>query len=162
DHDAEADAPQTACPHDSRPPIRVVDHELPRVVDEVEDVLIATGGIYERSGQLIRPVRIRVPAADDRQTTSHRLAPITAAHVAETATRAAKFEKYDSRASKWRPIACPPKIAETFLARLEWRLPVLVGITSAPMLRPDGSLLDRPGYDVRTCLLFDPGDTAFP
>ena len=162
DDDSHADAAQNACPDDSRPLIRVVDSELPQVVNEVEDALIAIGGIYERSGQLIRPVRIRVPAADDRQTTSHRLAPITAAHVAEAATRAAKFEKYDPRAGKWRPIACPPKIAETFLARLEWRLPVLVGITSAPMLRPDGSLLDRPGYDVRTCLLFDPGDTAFP
>jgi hypothetical protein len=146
----------------SRPLIRLVDHELPRVVDEVENALIAIGGIYERSGQIVRPVPIRVPAADDRQTTSHRLAPVSAAHIAETATKAARFEKYDARGKKWRPVSCPPRISETFLARLEWQLPLLVGIISAPMLRSDGSLLDKPGYDDRTCLLFDPGATVFP
>lgn len=32
----------------------------------------------------------------------------------------------------------------------------------APTLRPDGSVLDEPGYDAASCLLFDPGDTIFP
>jgi hypothetical protein len=154
--------PKPKPPPESRPLIRVIDPELPRVVNEVENALIAIGGIYERSGQLVRPIRMRVPAADDRQTTSQRLGLISAAHIAETATRAAKFEKYDARAQGWRPIACPSKIAETLLARLEWKLPLLAGIISAPMLRPNGSLLDKPGYDAHTCLIFDPGETVFP
>jgi hypothetical protein len=148
--------------HDSRSLIRLVDHELPRVVDEVEAALIAYGGLYERSGQIVRPVRVRVPAADDRQTVSHRLAAVSTAHIAETATRAATFEKYDSRLKKWRRVACPLRVAETFLARLEWGVPMLVGVISTPTLRPDGSLLDKPGYDTQTALLFDPGGTTFP
>ena len=84
--------PEPEPPPESRPLIRVVDHELPRVVNEVENALIAIGGIYERSGQLVRPIRMRVPAADDRQTTSHRLGLVSASHVEKTATRAAIFE----------------------------------------------------------------------
>ena len=35
------------------------------------------------------------------------------------------------------------------------------GIIEAPTLRRDGTLLDRPGYDQATGLLFDPGGTLF-
>jgi putative DNA primase/helicase len=42
------------------------------------------------------------------------------------------------------------------------QLPGLTGIIEAPTLRPDGSLLTKPGYDEATGLLFVPGETAFP
>jgi putative DNA primase/helicase len=39
----------------------------------------------------------------------------------------------------------------------EWPFPPLLGVISTPTLRPDGSLLDRPGYDPATGLvLFEP------
>lgn len=39
----------------------------------------------------------------------------------------------------------------------EWRFPPLAGVLTCPTLRPDGSLLDRPGYDAETrLLLIDP------
>ena len=41
-------------------------------------------------------------------------------------------------------------------------LPKLAGIIEAPTLRGDGTLLDRPGYDKSTGLLFDPGGAIFP
>jgi putative DNA primase/helicase len=41
-------------------------------------------------------------------------------------------------------------------------LRVLSGIVTAPTLRSDGSLLDRPGYDTMTGLLFDTRGVEFP
>lgn len=41
-------------------------------------------------------------------------------------------------------------------------LPVLTGIINYPTLRPDGSILDLPGYDAQTGLLFDPQEVRFP
>jgi putative DNA primase/helicase len=40
-------------------------------------------------------------------------------------------------------------------------IPRLTGIAEAPTLRPDGTVLDRPGYDEATGLLFDPGHASF-
>jgi bifunctional DNA primase/polymerase-like protein len=44
----------------------------------------------------------------------------------------------------------------------QWRFPSLFGTVEAPTLRPDGSVLDAPGYDEETGLFFDPGVTKFP
>ena len=47
----------------------------------------------------------------------------------------------------------PPAILTAALAPKEWPgLRPMLGIVGAPVLRPDGSLLQRPGYDPATCL----------
>jgi hypothetical protein len=47
----------------------------------------------------------------------------------------------------------PPSVLAAALAPKEWgQLPPLFGIVGAPVLRPDGSLLQRPGYDLATGL----------
>lgn len=52
--------------------------------------------------------------------------------------------------------------ASTYIARVgEWRVPVLNGIISTPTLRADGSILQTPGYDYESGLLYDPGDAVF-
>jgi hypothetical protein len=145
------------------PSIRLIDAELSRVVDEVESALIqADLGLYQRSGSIVRPICLKVRAADGRTTISRRLGIVPTANIAEMATKAASFRKYDGRKKAWREVACPHRIAETLLARMEWKLPHLAGTITAPLLRFDGSLLERPGYDPSTALLFDPADTIFP
>ena len=87
------------------------------------------------------------------------------ARLTELASQAAQFWKYDKRAKKgsvW-SAALPPKwVIETLHSRTEWPFPVLEGIIASPTLRPDGSLLDAPGYDATTGLYLDTNGTAFP
>ncbi len=76
---------------------------------------------------------------------------------------AARFERWDQRREDWVAIDAPARMVSALMGASPWpRLPVLAGVTAAPTLRPDGSLLDRPGYDAATGLLFDPGETVFP
>jgi hypothetical protein len=83
--------------------------------------------------------------------------------MAEAFTKAAHWERFDKRAGDWVNTDCPQRLAETYLAREgQWRLPVLTGIINCPTLRPDGSILDLPGYDAQTGLLFDPQGERFP
>jgi putative DNA primase/helicase len=51
---------------------------------------------------------------------------------------------------------------ETLYARPAWRFPSLEGIVCAPTLRPDGSVLVTPGYDVETGLYLDLNGTTYP
>ena len=61
--------------------------------------------------------------------------------------------------------ACDPpaKIAAGVLAdRAGWRCRVLNGVTEIPILRDDGSVCAKPGYDERSGLYFDPNGRSFP
>lgn len=146
-----------------RPIIKVVGGKLPQIVDEAEAALIAGGSDFYRFGdRLVRPVIEEVPAADMTRTKIHRLVPVTPSHLVDVLTAVARFQKFDRRSETWISINCPDQIADTYLAREgRWRQPPLIGIINAPMLRADSSMLDRPGYDARTALLFQPDGVTF-
>ena len=68
------------------------------------------------------------------------------------------FEKFDGRAKAWKPCKPPEDVAELILTRASYGpfLP-LRGVLAAPSLRPDGTLIERAGYDDATGMyLFDP------
>jgi hypothetical protein len=148
----------------ARPVIRVVAGELPKVVDEGEAALIAANlGFYQRGSLIVRPVVASVTNADGRQALAPRLVQVRAPHLAEAMTSAAQWQRLDARRGDWALIDCPLRIAETYMARDGlWRLPVLTGMINCPTLRPDGSFLDRPGYDPSTSLLFELQDESYP
>jgi hypothetical protein len=51
----------------------------------------------------------------------------------------------------------PPAVIRTLLGMGWWQgLPALRGTVAVPTLRPDGSILDRPGYDEATHLIYVP------
>jgi hypothetical protein len=83
-------------------------------------------------------------------------------YLRELATQAATWEKYDKRAKTWERTLPPPWVIETLVARPAWPFPPLEGIVYAPTLRPDGSLLDTPGYDRDTGLYLALNGTAYP
>src|SRR5262249_38416197 len=57
-------------PKTSRPVITLKGGELPRVVDEAEAALLASGGfdLYQRGGIITRPALSELKASDDRNT----------------------------------------------------------------------------------------------
>jgi putative DNA primase/helicase len=149
---------------DPWPQIYVIAGEIPRVVNEAEDaLLLLSREIYQRGGLVVRPVLSKLKAADDRDTQSWRLVPITRPYLVETLTRAARFLKFDARSRAFVATDAPDKVADAYLARVgDWRLPVLTGIVNTPFLRADGSLCETPGYDSASGLLFKPERASFP
>ncbi len=148
----------------SWPQILVVAGELPRVVSEAEEALLALGReIYQRGGLIVRPVLSKLKASDDRDTMGWRLIPVTLPYMVETLTCAARFLKFDARAKGFVPTDAPEKVAETYLARQGvWKLPVLTGMINTPFLRADNSICELPGYDATSGLLFKPNGQSFP
>jgi putative DNA primase/helicase len=77
-------------------------------------------------------------------------------------TRVACFRRLDGRGADWRIINAPREAAASLLSSAgAWKFPALAAIIETPCLRPDGSVLDTPGYDDATCILFDPGGYEF-
>jgi len=79
--------------------------------------------------------------------------------------RNADFVKPKKVDGDWvdRPTDLAPKYARTILAkRGEMGLPGLVAVTNGPFLRPDGSIVDEPGYDEMTQVLYRPATPTVP
>jgi hypothetical protein len=75
-------------------------------------------------------------------------------------TRAANFLGRDQyRKDSFHPVDPPIEVARDILFALgpsDWGLPELLNVIEAPALRPDGSILDTPGYDSSTKLFYEP------
>ena len=127
---------------------------MPRAVTETEDAIIAARmPIFTRSGSLVRPVIESVPASKGRQTTVARLKTMCAASLADHAAQVACYQRFDGRSKDWVTINPPAEVMNALLARDgKWRLYPIAGVITTPTLRPDGTILDCPGYDPETRL----------
>jgi putative DNA primase/helicase len=147
-----------------RPAVHLVGGESPNILDEAEAALIASDhGIFAFGDQVVRPARRPIRIADDKMTTGLRLVPIAAAHMAERFTKYVDFQRFNKRLDEWVSVDCPHSIAVAYLERIGlWRLPQLSALTTCPLLLPDGRILDKPGFDAASGILFDAQGVGFP
>jgi hypothetical protein len=133
------------------PTIEVRDGELPRLVQEAEQVLLARGGIYQRAQQLVHIVELDKSTQKEgirREAGSLMIMCVERDRMRLELAKAAGWWRYDERKKKWCPTDPPVKPINSLLANVgAWKLPALTGIIAAPTLRRDGSLLAAPGYD---------------
>src|SRR3989442_1317648 len=126
-----------------RPTIRLADGDLPRIVDQCVGVIARDAEMYQLKDQVVR-------VTDDG-----RLAPVEAEWIIDWLQRHAELERFRQKA--WRRTDLSPKYAKTILAKAGGMgLPGLVAVTAGPYLRPDGSIVDEPGYDDVTQVLYKP------
>jgi hypothetical protein len=90
------------------------------------------------------------------------IAMATLPRVRELVCSAAIFLQMDLRSDKWVETHPPKWLIENLMARPSWPFPALEGLLTTPTLRPDGSVLDSPGYDEATGLFYSPNGMTFP
>lgn len=137
------------------------------MVDEAEAALMqsAHDHLFQRGPNLVRVMRMQAMSVRTfrRPAGGLGITPVDSPYLVEQMTRAAQWEKFDTRSGDYRQINAPEKVAQTYLARSgHWKLPRLLGAISAPTLRPDGSVLQVPGYDQDTATWYDPCGLDFP
>jgi hypothetical protein len=154
----------------TRPTI-VVRKELADVTDEAERALLADpeSGIYVRSRMLVRVSRAERQARAWLVTDPDApfIDQISQAYLRERLDRAANWvslrKNRADEGGEWEeiPALVPNWAAETILARGEWSFPSLMAVMETPTLRPDGTVIEQPGLDVATGILYRPSQ-AFP
>jgi hypothetical protein len=134
--------------------------ELPATVDRAEDLLLAHSerlGVFQRAGELVRVVSLPEPQQAGgirRPEGSVQLEPLTIVALTEIFDRIAQWQRINHEGNV-QVVDCPTRISAAYLSRIGfWRVPVLAGIISAPMLRENGRILSQPGYDKESGLLF--------
>ncbi len=80
-----------------------------------------------------------------------------AATLRERLTRVVRFEKYNEKKKGWVGALPSEAVVQALLARGDYPgIRPLVGIIEAPSMRPDGSIIQTPGYDKTTGYLYVP------
>lgn len=141
----------------SRPPIVVKSGFRSFVTDEVEKILIQNAfklRIFQRGGDLVRMIDLKadVNSGGLNVTDGVQLQVLTQTYLQTVLGRLIDFKKMRED-GKQRSIDCPIDIAADYLGRVgDWKLPRLTGFIEAPIMRNDGTILLRPGYDETTGL----------
>jgi putative DNA primase/helicase len=162
---AEVPEPAAALEDEARPVIHI-STEIARVVDAAQAALLALRDgpvLFQNASRLCMVTRGGTPPAWLRRPPDlPTIREASPAHLTELAARAARWAKYDKRGQTWEP-ALPPRWAiDALQGRPGWPFPPLEGILHSPTLRPDGTVLDQPGYDAATGLYLASSGTVFP
>jgi Primase C terminal 2 (PriCT-2) len=158
-HATSVKANGVAKPNHELPIVLIHAGKLSEMATEAEGHLIkADVQFYQRNSKLVRPIIENVSAADRRKTTTVALAPVSEAYMRDQLGRTIKWEKYVRREKDYVPADAPKDVGEIILARSgEWGFNPINGIITTQTLRPDGTILQTPGYDPDTRLiLIDP------
>jgi hypothetical protein len=121
-------------------------------------------GVYQRPDGLVRLARLNEVCKDqgvDRPEQTMRIEPAGPSYLRYRLGDVASWVRIGEEGPA--PSDPPMPVASTLTALGDWpnTLP-LTGIVEAPTMRPDGTVIDTPGYDPATGLFFDPGRVKFP
>jgi hypothetical protein len=164
--------PKTAVPipsanNQNLPEILVTCEEF-KVNDQAIAALCIDQDLYQRNLKLVTIAwdeKARGTGDLRRAEGTPIIRPVLAARLREDLTRVAQWKKLkhirDDEYEKV-PIHPPEWSVAAILAREHWpNIRHLVGIVEAPTLRSDGSVIDQPGFDQATGLLYAPNG-SFP
>ena len=127
-----------------KPELVIHSGNLPATAEALRDLLAASGKLFDRGlpVRVIRPADGSLPSA----------VPLTKHNVVIEAHRLCQPVKVEP-GGKHIPVTLLERIAQMYLDLSgEWHLPPLTGVSTAPLLSPDGSVRVADGYDQATGL----------
>ena len=146
-------------------PVIQITSELHNTITAACEAIAGDRNIFARDGALVDVVRASASDADTYVAVgAPKIRSISLPTMRERLTRAAIFEKKNVKKKEqpWEPTIPPDNVPAGVLARGQYPgIRPIVGILEAPSLRPDGSIIQQRGYDVRTGYLYEPS-VAFP
>jgi hypothetical protein len=156
---AAAAAPER--PPDPRPEV-LLSTEEHEVVSEVAAALAELdAGLYQRGGLLAQVVRDPRPAHGPLRSLSAgpRITTVPPANLRTRITRHVRLFAYHEtkEGPEPRPAHPPPWLVDGVHAAGRWPgVRPLEAVSETPVLRPDGTVLQQPGYDEGTGVLYEP------
>lgn len=148
---------------DPRPAVRLSPEE-----HEVDDKAIAALAddevLYQRGGVLVHVVRDQeASSAIRRALDAPRIVMLSPALLRERITARVVLEKIDGRTGDVVRAHPPAWMVQGIFARGYWPgLRRLAGVTEVPVLRADGTVLETPGYDAASELIYQPNGEFLP
>jgi hypothetical protein len=112
---------------------------------------------FQRAGVLVHVVEQGSTAAVTRPEDQPRIVTMKPGRLQEELGSCSNWNR------NGKPISVPAHVVQMVHGRGEWpAIRRLRGIATTPVMRPDGTILDRPGYDAVTQLMYCPSQAYAP
>lgn len=149
---------------EARPVVQITAGQRSEAIDAAEAHLVERDvGIFQRGEFVVRVAPQEVDVGGGERVSALRIVRIGKEHMRDRFNQAVDLRRWDQKAKEWRSIDCPAGFAESYLERVGlWRLPVLHSVSTVPVLRPDGTIAERPGFDRASGVFYDPRGVSFP
>lgn len=146
------------------------DGSVRRMVDEAITALAGDWRTYQRGGKLVHVVTIpdnpngqSVGVQVGRQPGTPVILEMHPAVLLERLDDAARWLKYNAAVKSHVKCNPPESVISALVRKGEWPgVKRLVSVTTSPVLRPDGTVLQKPGYDRATGILYWPSQAYLP
>jgi hypothetical protein len=144
-------------------PTIAIEADEKRVNDEAIVALARNPNIYQRGGNLVRVMREESPLSGVvRSPAALRIDLVPLPSLREELASCALWTAVEGLSTTGDLQHPPGWSVKAISARGNWEgIRVLEGVVRSPVLRPDGTVLDVPGYDAATGLLYQP-NAEFP
>lgn len=150
---------QTSTPP-SDAPVIILGPDEHRVIDETVPALAKDPDLYQRGGMLVRVERRRLRSGGGWYETVP-IVQVPRPNLRDRITRCAQLFRKGEH-DETNPAHPPDWLVAGVEARGRWEgVRELAAVTRVPILRPNGSILQQPGYDPETCVLYIP-TVVFP
>ena len=147
-------------PVNSLIPVQISDRQMRDIsLDSIRQIKAKNDppSLFVRSGALVHVIQ------DEKERPS--VAVVTEARLRGILARVANFMKTD-RNGEQRNAFPPVEVVKDIMAfnPQSWPFPRLISVAEVPTLRPDGTILDQPGYDEESAIFYAPASTlkSFP
>ncbi len=146
---------------DGRPTFLVSMEDIPLMVAQAELVLVENraAGVFQRGLELVHVVHDGVPPRPGlkRPLGAPIIRPLAHETLRAKVSESSRWVRVTKDGEEY-AVAPPQDLAPTLAKQGEWRLiPYLADVVNAPTIREDGSILEEPGYDETSGLLYEPG-----
>jgi hypothetical protein len=131
-----------------------------RCIDETEQLMISEPNLFHRGNRLVNVVRDSVPGPILRAENAPTVCPVIAPKLRYMVSRNVEFvhrKKNDVGEYEIASLHPTAWLVNGLLALQQWpSLRYLDSVVETPVLRPDGTILDTPGWDATTGILYEP------
>jgi hypothetical protein len=150
---------------DGRPTIPI-DTDVERMANETIAALAEDGRTFQRSGELVHVTRASASVESKRSRAPHAegaplIRTLSLPTLREREATVIRWVKVNAEGEA--RSALPPDVVTSAVhSRGQWKdIPHLIAITESPFMRPDGTIVQTPGYDEKTGYLYEP-NAEFP
>lgn len=133
-----------------------------KAMDAAEKLLlqVAPYEVFQRASYIYRITTTYHKSMRDREQENIGITQVTKEYLKDLFNRKLNFVQM--KKDGYEPIDTPPKVVERYMERSgQWNLHVLSGLIYAPTLKPDGTVLERPGYDEASGVYINTSGTKF-
>lgn len=131
-----------------------VDHESSTITEKAIAEIGRDPQVYRRGGSLVHVVSW---SASPSTPSTLRIRDLPISFLRVRLAQIARFLKPGKNGAK--RVFPPEAIVQAVFHRGDWdAVRPLVGVVTSPTIRPDGSVLQEPGYDAQTSVLYSPSE----